>query len=151
MNQEVDADAADNTERVVASATKIAVILRDDLASWQKLNVAAFTVSGVASQEGAVGEPYRDASGNRYLPMFKHPVLVYSAPAEAIQRTYERAKARGLRFSIFTEELFETFDDVANRAAVAEVAAEQLRIVGMAFRAERKIADKVLKGLKLHG
>lgn len=151
MNREAGADSTDKTESVGASTMKIAVILRDDLASWQKLNVAAFTVSGVASQEGAVGEPYRDASGNRYLSMFKDPVLVYSAPAEAMRRTYERAKARGLRFSIFTEELFETFDDVANRAAVAEIAAEQLRIVGMAFRAERKIADKVLKGLKLHG
>jgi hypothetical protein len=29
---------------------KIAVALGDDLASWQKLNVAAFTISGVASQ-----------------------------------------------------------------------------------------------------
>ncbi len=151
MNREVGGDITDKAESVGAATTKIAVVLRDDLASWQKLNVAAFTVSGVASQEGAVGEPYRDASGNRYLPMFKDPVLVYSAPAEAIRRTYERAKARGLPFSIFTEELFETFDDVANRAAVAEFAAEQLRIVGMAFRAERKIVDKVLKGLKLQG
>ena len=28
--------------------TKIAVILRDDLPTWQKLNVTAFTMSGIA-------------------------------------------------------------------------------------------------------
>lgn len=29
--------------------TKIAVLLRDDLASWQRLNVTAFLVSGLAA------------------------------------------------------------------------------------------------------
>jgi hypothetical protein len=31
--------------------TKIAVLLRDDLASWQRLNVTAFLVSGIAGAE----------------------------------------------------------------------------------------------------
>ncbi|SFQ39113.1 Protein of unknown function [Amycolatopsis rubida] len=31
--------------------TKIAVLLRDDLASWQRLNVTAFLVSGVAPHD----------------------------------------------------------------------------------------------------
>jgi hypothetical protein len=30
-------------------AMKIAVVLREDLEPWQRLNVASFTVSGVAS------------------------------------------------------------------------------------------------------
>src|SRR5262249_43207278 len=51
--------------------TKIAVVLRDDLAGWQKTNVTAFLVSGIAATvPGVVGEPYRDASENEYLPMF---------------------------------------------------------------------------------
>ena len=50
--------------------TKIAVVLLDDLAVWQKANVTAFLVSGIAGTVGGVvGEPYRDASGNEYLPM----------------------------------------------------------------------------------
>jgi hypothetical protein len=52
-------------------------VLRDDLAVWQKTNVAAFLVSGIAGTvDRVVGEPYRDASGNEYLPMFVQPVLV---------------------------------------------------------------------------
>jgi hypothetical protein len=128
---------------------KIAIVLREDLEAWQRLNVAAFTISGVASQEGAVGEIYRDASDNRYLPMFKDPVRVFRASAEEMARTVERGRARGVAFSIFRRELFNTFNDVDNRAAVAGVAAADLDLVGMAFRADRKIADKVLKGLKL--
>ena len=60
-------------------ATKIAIVLRDDLAVWQKANVTAFLVSGIAGTDPAtVGAPYADASGNRYLPMFREPVLVLS-------------------------------------------------------------------------
>ena len=67
--------------------TKIAVVLRNDLQVWQKLNVTAFTVSGIAGTvPDVVGEKYEDASGNRYLPMFKQPVMVFEATAEQIQR-----------------------------------------------------------------
>jgi hypothetical protein len=131
--------------------TKIAVILRDDLAVWQKANVTAFLVSGVAGTDPeVVGEPYRDASGNEYLPMFVQPVLVYEADAAAIRRAYERAMDRGVTPAIYTAELFETGYDEANRAAVAAVAAEDLDLVGIAFRAERKTVDKVVDRLRFH-
>lgn len=130
-------------------AMKIAIVLRADLEPWQRLNVAAFTISGVASQEGAVGEDYRDASDNRYLPMFKDPVLVFGASPEEMARIVDRARSRDVPFSIFTRDLFATFNDVDNRAAVAAVAVDDLDVVGLAFRIDRRIADKVLKGLKL--
>jgi hypothetical protein len=66
--------------------TKIAVVLRDDLASWEKVNVTASLVSGIAATvPGVVGEPYRDASGNEYLPMLVQPVLVYEADASGVR------------------------------------------------------------------
>lgn len=49
--------------------TKIKIILRDDLQTWQALNVTAFLVSGIAATQDIVGEPYQDASGIQYLPM----------------------------------------------------------------------------------
>ena len=131
--------------------TKIAVVLRDDLAVWQKTNVTAFLVSGIAGTvEGVVGEPYRDASGNEYLPMFVQPVLVYEADREALRRAYDRAMARDVTPAIYTRELFETPHDIANRAAVADVPAEQLDLVGIAFRADRKVVDKVVDRLRFH-
>lgn len=44
--------------------------------------------------------------------------------------------------------MFATGHDAANRAAVAAVARPDLDLVGLAFRAERKIVDKVVDGLK---
>ena len=131
--------------------TKIAVVLRDDLADWQKANVTAFLVSGIAGTvPGIVGEPYRDASGNEYLPMFVQPVLVYQADAPALRRAYERALGRDVSMAIYTADLFETGHDEANRAAVAGVPSDELDLVGIAFRAERKTVDKVVDGLRFH-
>ena len=113
--------------------------------------MTAFLVSGIAGTvDGVVGEPYRDASGNEYLPMFVQPVLVYEADRDALRRAYERAMARGVTPAIYTYELFETPHDVANRAAVASVPADELDLVGVAFRAERKVVDKVVDKLRFH-
>ena len=66
--------------------TKIAVILRQDLATWQKLNVPAFTISGIAaSVEDVTGEPYRDGSGNVHLPTFRQPVPTRRAVGSATE------------------------------------------------------------------
>ena len=131
--------------------TKIAVILRDDLAVWQKTNVTAFLVSGIAATSpGVVGKPYRDGSDNQYLPMFVQPVLVYEADAAALRRAYERAMDRGVTPAIYTYELFTTGHDDANRAAVAAVPAPDLDLVGIALRADRKIVDRVVDRLRFH-
>jgi hypothetical protein len=130
--------------------TKIAVVLLDELAVWQKTNATAFLVSGIAGTvPGVVGEPYRDASGNEYLPMFVQPVLVYAADASGLRRAYERALSRGVTPAIYTRDLFETNHDEANRAAVV-VASDELDLVGMAFRAERRTVDKVVDRLRFH-
>ena len=131
--------------------TKLAVILRDDLAVWQKTNVTAFLVSGIAaSVPDVVGEPYRDASGNEYLPMFVQPVLVYEADSDALRRAYERAMSRDVELAVYTKELFATGHDKANRAEVAAVTEDALDLVGIAFRAERKVVDKVVDRLRFH-
>jgi hypothetical protein len=108
-------------------------------------------VSGIAATvAGVTGEPYEDASGNRYLPMFVQPVLVFAGETADVRAAYERAMAAQVTPAIYTEELFKTGFDVANRAAVKTVAAEALNLVGLAFRAERKTADRIVKGLSLH-
>jgi hypothetical protein len=58
--------------------------------------------------------------------------------------------SRNVPCAIFTEELFTTNNDSDNRAAVAAVTADDLRLVGLALRAERAVADRILKGLSLH-
>jgi hypothetical protein len=131
--------------------TKIAVLVREDLPTWQKLNMTAFLVSGIAATTEAVGLPYEDSSGRRYLPMFGQPVLVFAASGAELQAAYARAIARELPLAIFTTDLFSTGHDEANRAAVRAVSSEQLSLAGLALRAERKAVDAVVKGLSLHG
>ena len=131
--------------------TKIAIVVRDDLASWQRLNVTAFLASGVAGGFGEViGKPYEDASGNQYLPLFRQPVLVYAGDADALTRTHQRALSRELVTAVYTEELFTTGNDDDNRAAVRDVPAGELRLAGLAAYGPRNGIDRVFKGLTLH-
>lgn len=131
--------------------TKIVIVLRADLPVWQKLNMTAFLVSGVsASAPESIGEPYGDADGTSYLAMFGQPALVFAATADEMTRTLERAVSRGATPAVFTEELFATGHDEANRAAVAAVPRADLALTGLAFRTDRRDADKITKGLSLH-
>ena len=129
--------------------TKIAVLLRDDLATWQRLNVTAFLVSGIASPS-LLGEPYVDADDTRYLPMFGQPVLVFQGSSPVLTAAHQRALGRNMMMSIFTSELFATGNDVDNRAAVRAVPRDKLDLVGLAVHGQRNAVDKVLKGASLH-
>lgn len=131
--------------------TKIAVLLRDDLAVWQRLNTTAFLVSGIgrAAQE-VIGEPYSDADDTAYLPMFRQPVLVLVGSKEILTAAHARALGRGIPLSVFTADLFATGHDAANRAAVRAVPRADLDLVGLALHAPRGAADKILKGARMH-
>jgi hypothetical protein len=131
--------------------TKIAVVLREDLEQWQKLNITAFLVSGIAATvEGVTGEDYVDGSGNVYLPMFRQPVLVFAADGEKLRQIHERALRREVRPAIYTEELFVTNNDEDNRAAVRAVEVDKMQLVGLALRTDAKTVDKIMKGASLH-
>ncbi|MEO3434926.1 DUF2000 family protein [Inquilinus sp. CAU 1745] len=131
--------------------TKIAVAVREDLATWQKLNVACFLSGGlVGAYPELAGERYADASGREYGPLIRQPVLVFAASADELTRTLRRALDRGLSPSLYTSELFATGHDEANRAAVAGIATEALDLVGIGLHSDRKAVDKVMKGLVLH-
>jgi hypothetical protein len=129
--------------------TKTALVIRNDLAAWQKANVAAFLSGGLAHRfPEMIGEPYRDADATLYTPLIREPVFVYGADPETIRRTYERARNRDLTIAIYTEPLFKTTNDIDNRASVAACRREDLDLVGLGFHAERKVIDKLINGLK---
>ncbi|WP_141584255.1 DUF2000 domain-containing protein [Actinomadura sp. WMMA1423] len=131
--------------------TKIGIVVRDDLAAWQRLNVTAFLAGAVAGGvPGIIGEPYEDASGNTYLAMFRQPVLVYEGGAEAIAKAHARALAREMDAAVYIEDMFKTDHDEGNRATVRAVTAEEMPLVGFAVHGPRNGVDKVLKGLRLH-
>jgi hypothetical protein len=135
---------------MVTYDTKIGIVVRNDLAIWQKLNVACFLAGGLAKTFPEIGgEPYVDGSNRVYLALVRQPILIFGADGDQILRALERARAREIRVGIYTEELFATYNDVDNRAAVASVPSENLNLVGLGVYADRRIVDKILKGLQL--
>ena len=97
-------------------------MVRDDLATWQRLNVTAFLISGITADAGAT----------------------------KLRTVRERADRRGVTLAIYTNEMFATGNDDDNRAAVLAVATDELDIVGVALRAPHRDADAVLRGLDRH-
>ena len=130
---------------------KIAVVIREDLATWQKLNVTAFVVSGLGTwAPDLIGLPYEDGSGVKYHAMFGLPVVVLAGDAGALHRAFGRAQSRGLVLAVYTDDLFATGNDVDNRAAVAAVATGDLALAGFAVAGDRRTVDKALDKLRLH-
>src|ERR1700710_1603443 len=112
--------------------TKVAVVIRTDLDPWQKLNVAAFLTSGItAAFPECIGEPYEDGSGTRYLQLIGQPILIYGADRLALTRALERALARNVKPAVYTEDMFKTAHDAANRDVVKAVIRAELNMIGL--------------------
>ena len=132
-------------------ASKIAVLVREDLEPWQRLNVTAFLISGVtAAHPELVGEDYEDADGQRYLRLLGVPVLVFEAAAEILQSARVRAVGRGLPLAVYTRDMFATGHDADNRAVVRAVPSAELDLVGIGMHGPKNVVDKVVKGARLH-
>lgn len=131
--------------------TKIVLVLREDLAQWQKLNVTAFLTTGIVAQEPSViGEAYRDAAGNVYNSLSIQPIVVLTADQETLRTIHRRSLERQVTSSLYVEEMFSTGHDAANRAVFAKFSPADAKVVGIALRTDKKIADKITKGARMH-
>lgn len=130
--------------------TKIKIVLRNDLEVWQELNVTAFLMSGIAGTQDIIGQPYKDADGVEYLPMSQQPIMLHSASGEQMKELLKKALTKDVVISIFTEELFNTYNDEDNRAMVGRFKTEELNLVGIGIRGKKNHVDRLLKGFALH-
>ena len=131
---------------------KIAINIRDDRATWQKLNITAFLMSGITgANPGIVGKTYRDRGGNRHLAMSVQPVIVFAGTANVLTNIRNRANDTGVDTVAHIEEMSSTGHDDAARAVFAEHDATEANTVEIALRADKKIVDKITKGARMHG
>jgi hypothetical protein len=138
-------------ETPVRYDTKIAVVLRDDLQVWQRLNVTAFLISGLGTvSPEVIGEPYRDAENTVYLPMSRQPVVVLAAAGDLMATVHARAIRRDLTAAVFPMALFDTSNDDDNRAAVRTMSHDGMKLAGMLVYGPRNAVDRVVKGATLH-
>ena len=129
---------------------KIVVIIRGDLLVWQKLNVTAFLMSGIGGTQNIIGAPYVDGDGVAYRPMSQQPIMIYSASSRELKDLLKKALTKEVKMTIYTEEIFETYNDADNRAKVAEYKTDDLNLVGIGMIGKKNHVDRLTKGLKLH-
>src|SRR5262249_25165424 len=119
-------------------------------ATWQKLNVTAFLASAVAGgRPEVIGERDQDGSGNVYLPMFRQPVLVYAADAQALGGAHGKALARERDTAVYIEQTIKTGREADTGSAVRGVAADGMPVVGLAVYGRKNAVDKIFKGFPL--
>ncbi|WP_349255955.1 DUF2000 domain-containing protein [Azospirillum sp.] len=141
-----------SSEAPVRFDTKVALVIRADLAAWQKLNVAAFLATGVAAAAPeALGEPYVDAADRRYGRMLGQPIMIFAADGDQLRAVRDSALDRGLTLVPYVAAMFATGHDAANRAAFRAEDPAAPDLVGLALRGPKKAVDKTVKGLVLHG
>ncbi|MCB8882522.1 DUF2000 family protein [Acidisoma cellulosilytica] len=131
--------------------TKVAILVLEDLAVWQKLNVTAFLATGVAAAApDAIGEFYEDALGRPHGRMLIQPMLIFAATSALLQRAFAQSIERGIDRAVYVRAMFATGNDADNRAVFKQEPAEQPDLVGLALRGLKKDVDKATKGAKLH-
>lgn len=131
--------------------TKVAILVLEDLAVWQKLNVTAFLATGIAgAAPDAMGEPYVDAAGRHYARLLGQPMMIFAAPPEILRRAFTQAIERNIARAVYVRAMFETGHDAANRAAFMAEPAGAPGLVGIALHGPKKDVDKAVKGARLH-
>ncbi|MEJ4045176.1 DUF2000 domain-containing protein [Erwinia sp. SLM-02] len=132
--------------------TKIAFIVRNDLPTWQRLNVVAFLATGIAAAAPEImGAPYVDAKGRQYGKISGQPMLIFEADIGGLQTAHRKGLERELTLIPYVHAMFSTGHDEANREVFMAEEADSLNLVGLGVRGPKKIVDKVIKGLGLHG
>ena len=131
--------------------TKIAIVLLSSLKTWQKLNITSFLTSGIIGQSSSlIGDQYVDRSNYKYLALSRQPVVVLGADVSLLKKIHRRILERSITCSIYINDMFGTGNDEDNRGTVKNYSSEDLPLVGLALREDKKIVDKVTKGAKLH-
>ncbi|MFD2935374.1 DUF2000 family protein [Spirosoma flavum] len=131
---------------------KVAIILKNDLLSWQKMNVVSFLASSIAIQFSQThGGDFITSDQVKFLPFMKHPILIYKADtSEKLQRAFQRARDRDLAIGIYTNPLLGTKSGEENVQEIARHTVDDLDLVGVIVYGENKKVDKALDGLKFH-
>lgn len=131
---------------------KVAIIVLDNLLSWQKLNVVSFLGGSIAIDKPEThGESFITSDGKRFFSFIKNPILIYKAENnESIKRAFNRASDRDLSIGIYTKSLFNTRSGEENIIEIKKYASRELDLAGIIIYGPNKKVDKALNGLKFH-
>jgi hypothetical protein len=132
-------------------ATKVAVLVLEDLETWQKLNVAAFLATGIAgAAPEALGGRYEDGDGRAFAGLLAQPITILQARPDDLARAHRQGIARGLTRAAYVRAMFSAGENSVSREAFRAEPPDAPDLVGLALRGASKNVDKAVKGARLH-
>lgn len=87
--------------------------------------------------QNIIGQPYLDKNGVQYLPMSQQPIMIHSSNSERMNELLQKAIKKDVVISIYTEELFHTYNDEDNRVMVSKYQTQELNLVGIGIRGKK--------------
>ncbi|MGW9905506.1 hypothetical protein ACUXJP_002313 [Staphylococcus cohnii] len=76
--------------------------------------------------------------------------MIHSSTQEPMVELLQKALNKDVVITVYTEELFFTYNDADNRAVIAKYKTEELHLVGIGIRGKKNHVDKLFKGFALH-
>ena len=129
----------------------MAILVLEDLAIWQELNVTALLATGIAAAAPeAMGQAYVDAAGRRHAPLPGQPMLIFGTGPETLLRAYRAAIACGLTRHLRAGHVLDRSRRGQPCRRVLAEPAEAPDLDGLALRGPRRGIDKATKRALLH-
>ncbi|SQC91622.1 Uncharacterized protein conserved in bacteria [Cedecea neteri] len=99
---------------------KLPFIVRDDLPTWQRLNVVAFLGTGVAAASPEImGAPYIDAKGREYGNLSGQPMLIFESDLAGLQTAHRKGLERDLTLIPYVHGMFSTGHDASQPGSIS--------------------------------
>ncbi|MFL1382056.1 MULTISPECIES: DUF2000 domain-containing protein [unclassified Nocardiopsis] len=134
----------------MAMATKIVVVLREDLPPGQAANAGAVLGLALGGRlEHSVAADGKDAGGRVHAGLNPHPVPTLTAAGERLREIKEEAEDRGLLVVGFNEVARRSRDYVAYLEALAGTDPEEVEYTGLALLGARGEVNRLTKQLPL--
>ncbi|KOX15893.1 hypothetical protein ADL05_13695 [Nocardiopsis sp. NRRL B-16309] len=139
-----------NEEKVTIPATKVVVVLREDLEAPLAANAGAVLGLALGGRlEDSVAADGKDAGGGVHAGLNPHPVPTLAASGAALRALKAEADARGVTVVGFNEVARRSRDYASYLDALARTEPEAVEYVGLALFGPRGAVNKITRRLPL--
>lgn len=132
--------------------SKMAVVVRKDLASWQSMNTAAHIAAYLSNKMDArfdTGDFFVTKDEQKHPRNMQYPIIILSARPGQMPNLMARIRASGLLYLGYLEEMLETTDDAEIERLLEKKTDSEIVYLGIGFFGKNDEVDALTKKYSL--